>query len=82
MFDPPQDEEAAQRYWRAHDDDLDALATRMVGLAEQAAQELADAQGVALRVRDQYGRGYTQAYRVGRITVDAYEGVVTRAQRG
>lgn len=68
--------------WTLRDDELDDLAASMLGLTPEAAQPLADAHGVELRVCDELGRVYTKAYRFGRVTVDAYDGVITRASRG
>lgn len=61
---------------------LDRLAERLVGLSAADAQALADAEGVMLFVRDEQWVLYHDDFRGGRITVDAYDGVVTRAVRG
>ena len=61
---------------------LDRLAERLQGLSTADAQALADAEGVELAVRDQQWVIYQDTFRDGRITVDALEGVVTRAVRG
>jgi hypothetical protein len=68
--------------WVARDTELDELATAMLDQTREAAQELADEHGVALRVCDRRGVAYTKSYRFGRITVDSYDGIVPRAQRG
>lgn len=77
-----ENEDASHGGWVAHDAELDELATEMLGQTREGAQALADEHGVDLRVCDRHGVAYTKSYRFGRITVDAYEGIVTRAQRG
>lgn len=68
--------------WVGRDAELDDLAAAMLGRTREVAQELADEHRVTLRVCDQRGVAYTKNYRFGRITVDAYDGIVTRAHRG
>ncbi len=61
---------------------LDRLAERLMGLPTAEARALADAEGARLFVREEYGVLYQDDFRPGRITVWAFEGVVTRAYRG
>lgn len=58
------------------------LATQMLGLTVPQARELAETNGLSLRVRDNYNLLYHDDYQDGRITVQAYEGVVTAAALG
>lgn len=81
MVDDP-DELAAREAWTARRPELEELAVALVGLSTEAARALAVEHGVHLRVCDVLGRVYTRAAVVGRISVDAYGGVVTRAQIG
>jgi hypothetical protein len=75
-------DEGPHQHWERRDDELDALAEGMLGLTSAQAREQAEQHGVSLKVENQVGVGYVRNYVAGRISVQAYDGIVTRAQRG
>ncbi len=72
--------------WQAEEDALDALASGLVGLPKEDARQMCDDLGLRLRLVDWdviKGRfALTSDYRSDRITAEARNGVITKAEGG